>query len=73
MMDKTIRPANFDISDTISYKNVMLFAYAVSATFSSLEKESHRVGLGPVEGKTKYLVSTTKKSTHIGQQVVVDN
>ena len=75
--------AGFRHNGTIFYESVMPLAYAddvdiiggkkrdVSAAFSQLVQEAHKVGLAVNEDKTKYLVSTTK-NPYLGGFVEID-
>ena len=85
MMEKIIRAADLRSTGNIFYKSFMLLAYAddvdiigtnlraISATFSSLEKESRRVGLLVNQDKTKYMLSTKKQNYRLGQHVKFDS
>ena len=85
MMEKIVRAAGLRNSGTIFYKSFMLLAYAddidviginsraVSAAFSSLEKESRRLGLAVNEDKMKYIISTHKQAARIGPHVTIDS
>ncbi|XP_060665548.1 uncharacterized protein LOC132797786 [Drosophila nasuta] len=80
---KLIRLCRMTLSSTIS--SVKLLAYAddidiigrskrdVTAAFSAIEKESAKVGLAVNEGKTKYMLSTSREARRLDSQVVADN
>lgn len=83
MMERIVRAADLRNPGTIFYKSVMLLAYAddidiigssnreVCAAFSSLERESRRLGLAVNEDKTKYMLATNKQSSRLGSHVTV--
>ena len=85
LIEIIMRNAAVITDKTISSKSHMLLAYAddidivgrnlrdVTAAFSRIEKESAKVGLAVNEDKTKLLVSTSRRSTRLGQYVNVDN
>ena len=72
-------------SGTIFQKSVQLLAYAVdidiirhtkrdvTAAFSAIERESTKMGLAVNEGKTKYMLSTSRDARHIDSQITADN
>ena len=85
VMEGVLRKAGVHRNGTIFYKCVQLLAYAddidiigrckrdVTAAFSAIEKESSRVGLAVNEGKTKYMLSTTRNTRRVGTHVIADN
>ena len=85
MMEKIIRAADLRSTGTIFYKSFMLLAYAddidiiglkqrdVSAAFSALEKESRRMGLLVNEDKTKYMLSTSRGTSRLGNNITIDS
>ncbi|XP_049318579.1 LINE-1 retrotransposable element ORF2 protein isoform X1 [Bactrocera dorsalis] len=87
LLEKIVRAAELNRAGTIFYKSVQLLAYAddidiiglntraVSSAFSRLNKEATQMGLAVNEGKTKYLLSSNKQSSHsrLGFHVTVDS
>ncbi|XP_050745358.1 uncharacterized protein LOC127011601 [Drosophila biarmipes] len=85
VMKGVLRKAGVHRSGTIFYKSVQLLAYAddidiigrskrdVTAAFSAIEKESAKVGLAVNEGKTKYMLSTSRESRRLDSHVVADS
>ena len=45
----------------------------VTAAFSAIEGESTKMGLAITEGKTKYMLSTSRTVRRIDSQITVDN
>ena len=45
----------------------------VTAAFSAIERESTKMGLAVNEGKTKYMLSTSRDARRIDYQITADN
>ena len=81
IMEAVIRRAGVETSGTIFYKSVQLLAYAddidiigtskraVTAAFSTIERESAKVGLMVNQAKTKYMHSTSRTSGRVNTQL----
>ena len=85
VMESVLQKAGVHRSVTIFQKSVQLLAYAddidiigrtkrdVTAAFSAIERESTKMGLAVNEGKTKYMLSTSRDVRRIDSQITADN
>ena len=82
-MESVLQKAGLHRNGTIFQKNLQLLAYAdvdvlghtkrdVTATFSAIERESTKIGLTVNEGKTKYMLSTSRDVRRIDPQITID-
>ena len=84
-MESVLRKAGVHRNGTVFCKSVQLLAYAddidiigrtkqdVTAAFSAIERESSKMGLAVNEGKTKYMLSTSRDARRIDSQITADN
>jgi len=85
VMESVLRKAGVHLSGTIlSNRSVQLLAYAddidiigrtkrdVTAAFNAIERESAKVGLAVNEGKTKFMICSSRESQRLGTQLNAD-
>ena len=85
LMESVLRKAEVHRNGTFLRKSVQLLAYFdyidiigrtkrdITATFSAIERESSKMCLTVKEGKTKYMLSTSRGVHHINSQITADN
>ena len=84
-MESVLQKAGVQCNGTIFQKSVQFFAYAddidiiwrtewdVTAAFSAIERKSTKTHLAVNEGKTKYMLSTSRDVRCIDSQITTDN
>ena len=70
-MESVLRKAGVHRNSTIF--QIGRTRWDVTAAFSVIERESTKIGLAVNEGKTKYMLLTSKDVRHINSQITADN